>query len=133
MARIFDFAIRRADLPRLDALRLDMGSDFWPEAGFAVFHSAMIASVKAKKIVHLPAPICQRAAHLIQQRGCIHFSPDGILVRHYRPDPDVVMFLRDLAKHYGLKRAKFAATALISAWAADPDCWPGAPMIGDTP
>lgn len=125
MSRTFDFVIRRADLSRVNALRLDMGSDFWPEAAFAIFASAADAEALGAT-VEIPAAIRERAVLTAKSRGYAKVIPAGVRVRQFAPDARTVAFIERLAARYRM-RPHHMATALVIAWAADPACWPGAP------
>lgn len=130
MAGSFHFAIRNRDLPRLDALRRRMGTDYWPDAAFAIFRSAREASLRGGAIVPIRPSICAAAICAKQAHSNRHVSPVIAQVQKRNADPVIVAFLGDVARHYGLPDARVAAMALVSAWVAAPKCWSGAPVIG---
>lgn len=130
----FEFAVRRRDLPRLDALRLRLGSDFWPEAAFAVFRSAAEATLTSGEDIRIPVSIRKSARrHKLPHLCCPRLFCASIALAQSDPAPEIVDYLNDLAELFGLGSAEIAALALIAMWAGNPNCWPGAPRIGDAP
>lgn len=125
MAKSFEFPIFGTDLPKIDALRLSLESDFWPEAAFAIFHSALLASDETGHLVTIPDLILERVQRTAARRLHPRQYSSRITVCENDPDPDILLFLRQLARAHRLSRAKYAALALIAVWAADPHCWPG--------
>lgn len=130
MSAVFDFAIRKVDLSRINALRDRLNADLWPAAAFEIFRSAYEASLAGSAVVPIHPSICFAAILARKSRGYVRLIPSAVRVRQYAADPLIVAFLRDVARHYGLPDAKTAATALVAAWAVDPKCWPGAPAVG---
>lgn len=127
MAAPFDFSVRNRDLKRLNALRLAIESDFWPEAGFLIFRSAMGAD--AAGLFSMPAAALEKSALGVKAHGCAKLLPTAVRVRQYDADPEVVRFLGQVARRHGVT-AQRIATALVIAWAADPvGCWPAAPQV----
>lgn len=127
MGAYFDFPIRRVDLPRVNALRLDMGSDFWPSAAFLIFHSAMIREDAVADRV--PESILDLARQGAKARGYYRLISSAVRVRHYAPDPSVLAYLDRFARRCGLKSEREAAVALLAFWASSAEAWPGAPML----
>lgn len=123
----FDFAIRKADLPRLNALRIDMGSDFWPAAAFAIFRSAMLREDAVADLI--PEPILDLARAGAKARGYRRLITTAVRVRQYEPDAEVLAYLDRFSRRCGLPSPRVAAVALVAFWASRIEAWPGAPML----
>ncbi len=123
----FDFAVRKADMSRLDALRLDLATDFWPEAAFSVFRSAMAREDSVAD--RIPEEILNLARAGARSRGYRCLIPSAVRVRQYDPDAEVMAYLDRFAHRCGLASPRVAAVALVAFWASTAEAWPGAPLI----
>lgn len=127
MAAYFDFAIRKADLPRVNALRLDMGAEFWPCAAFEIFESAMRREDAVAD--RIPETVLDLARQGAKARGFYRVISSCVRVRHYAPRADVLVYLGRFARRCGLPNDRAAAIALVAFWASSAEAWPGAPML----
>lgn len=122
MAPDFCFAIRRADLPAVDRLRLAMGSDFYPAAAFAIFEAAR--SIHRGEVEFLPATARSLATVDAKARGYGFVISRVVRVRQEAADPAVVAWLERVAVTHRLASAKVAALAILADFAADPAAYP---------
>lgn len=129
MAGDFGFAIRRADLPRVNALRLAMGADFWPAAAFAVFDAARRCDPLAFDT--LAPAVIDAALTAAKSRGFARLLPMAVRVQQENADPEVVAYLELVQKRHGLPSARVAALAILAEWAADPAGWRGGDLFAE--